>query len=116
EVATVVEVAEVAAPVPAVARAPGIGLVVVVIALERPCTRGVHDLADALLCIEERSIAIEARGRALVAVVVDDLHRSARDAERARRRVVRAVHRDAPLGRAEGVDHLDAEAPREPVD
>src|SRR4029079_7734334 len=75
EVALLVEVTQCATPVPAVARAPGVGLVVVVVALERPRSGSVHDLAHALLRVDELAVSIETGSRTGVALVVDNLHR-----------------------------------------
>ena len=49
-------------------------------------------------------------------VLVDDLDLLAHQAHGAGRRVGNARQRDAALGRAEGVDHLHAEAPGELLD
>ena len=65
QVSVVVEVPEVAGPVPAEAERPLVRLGVVVVALERPGAGGVDDLADALVGVERagRSSSKRARGR-----------------------------------------------------
>ena len=56
EVAVVVEVPEVAGPVPAEAEWPLVGLGVVVVALERSGAGGVDDLAHALVRVQEHAL------------------------------------------------------------
>ena len=73
EVAVLVEVAEVAGPVPPVAGGRSGGLRVVVVALEGPGAGGVDDLAHALVRVEQRARRrrSSAGGHSL-AVLVDD--------------------------------------------
>src|SRR5205085_6383228 len=66
EVAVLVAVAEVARPVPAVADTLGIGLGVVVVALEAAGAGLVHDLADGFLGVEQPSVVVEPRPMALL--------------------------------------------------
>src|SRR3954447_18183473 len=65
--ALVVDVAEVARPVPAAPQRRLGRFGVVVVALERTRTGGVDDLPDALVCVDERSVRADASGRQLVA-------------------------------------------------
>src|SRR5690606_5168861 len=63
EVAVLVQVAQVAAPEPAVAGGRRGGLRVVVVALERPGPGDVDDLTDALVGVDEPAVLVEARRR-----------------------------------------------------
>ena len=115
EVTLGVDVAEVTAPVPTTARGPGVGLGVVVVPLEGTGACRAHDLPDALLGVREPAGGVEAGRREEAAVLVDDLHRIAHPAHRPWRHPRLAVDGHTPLGRAEGVHHLDAEAGAEGV-
>src|SRR5581483_8367160 len=110
EVAVFVGVGEVAAPVPPVAGGSGVRLGVVVVTLERPDARGVDDLPDALLRVEQPPGRVESCRWLLDAVVVDDLHRAAAVPERAGGIAGLADDADPTLGGAERVDDMDTEA------
>ena len=112
EVAVLVDVAEVAGPVPAEAGRLLGRLGVVVVALERTDARGVDDLADAL-------VRVRRGGRARRAAPAASRCRPRRrpsprpaPAERTGALLDVAVDRDAALGRAVRVDDVDAEAAR----
>src|SRR5205807_7938438 len=106
EVAVVVDVAEVTAPIPAKAGGPLVGLGVAVVALEGPHPGGVDDLAHTLLGVDEPAGRVEAGPRKLASLLVHDLHRLAHESHGPSRHLVAALHGDAALGGAEGVDDL----------
>ena len=88
---------------------------VLVVALEEEAAAGVDDLAHRVVGVEQAAAVVEARRRALAAVLVEDLH-ARRAAEAARRIVGGAREADADLAGAVAVDHLAAEARGEGVD
>ena len=106
----VVDVPEVTAPVPAVTRGRTHGLFVPVVALEGPDAKGVDDLADTPVGVDQASIGVELRSWRLLARLVrhdDPLTESPDGAAGA---VARPVESDGTLRRAEDVDNPHSEA------
>ena len=92
-----VAVGQVAAVVHATAHPLGVGVRVVVVALETACVRDVYQLAG------------HARRARLAALDVDDLGSVGQRAQRSRWGVRRAADRDTALGRTESVHHQRVE-------
>ena len=106
-----VPVGQVAGPVPALAQAGPLRLLVAPVALEAGAAALRDELADGLLRIEETTPVVEAGRRALLAGGgVEDDGSLGCDAQGARGRVGRADHRGAALGRPVGIGDHDIEA------
>ena len=116
QVAVVVQVPEVAGPVPPETKRPLVRLGVVVVALEGAGAGGVDDLADAVVGVEEAAVAIEAGARPFLAIFVDDLDRGNYLPERACAFLGVAIDGHAALGGSVCIDHVHAEATRERFD
>src|SRR5690606_40414923 len=115
EEAMLVAVAEIAAPIGAVADATALRLCVVPVALEERAALEVHDLADRLAAVQQNAVRVEPGAGAFqsgLGIHDPDARRDA-NAERAARRLRRAQDGDAALRGAIAVEHLAAEALRE---
>src|SRR5205823_5156225 len=114
EEAVLVPVAEVAAPVPAVAGARLLGLQVVVVALEAGGARHVDDLTDRF-GIEQSPVLVEAGRRTLIGGlgIDNDGLVVRRTAERSRRHVRDAGDDRATLAGPVALDDAASEAPFE---
>ena len=93
-----------------------VGLVVVVIALERADSGGVDDLAYARLRVDETAVVVERRHREVAPILVHDLDVVTDQPESTDWCVVNAGDGHAALRGAEGVDHSHAEAAAELLD
>src|SRR5437870_851177 len=116
QIAVVVQVSEVAGPVPAETKRPLVRLGVVVVALEGAGAGGVDDLADAVVGVEEAAVAVEAGARPFLAIFVDDLDRGNDLPERACAFLGVAIDGHAALRASICIDDVHTEPTRERVD
>src|SRR5262249_25038298 len=89
---------------------------VLVVALEHPRARRVHDLADGGLGVHEATVLVEASGGGWPAIVVENLDPGPAEAERSWWIAVVPRERDTALARAISVDHSAAETACERID
>ena len=116
EVALLVAIAEVSAPVPPVVHALGVAHGVLVVALEAPPPTAVHDLADGLPGVLQPPGGVEPGPGPFdpgVGVEDHDVVARQRHAERSRRRVGGDVDGGAALARSVPLDQAASETPFE---